>query len=244
MVLAVSELSVVYPGSNEGHVLQHLSFSIEYGQKVALIGANGAGKSTLLLTLVGVLPIHDGSICVEHTKLDKRSLSYIRQKLGLVFQNPDDQLFMPSVFEDVLFGPKNMQREGAAQKTGANNANDIKNKCLALMEQLGIAHLKDRMSHKLSGGEKRLAALCSVLAMEPSMLLMDEPSAFLDPRTRRRTINLIKSLPQACLIATHDLAMATDIASRILFLHKGTIAADCPAPGLLQDSQFLESIGL
>jgi cobalt/nickel transport system ATP-binding protein len=223
-------------------VLENVNFSVADGEKVALIGANGAGKSTLLLTLVGLLPIHDGEIYVEGTKLAKKSLPFFRKRLGLVFQNPDDQLFMPSVFEDVVFGPKNYAAHAEFNQKNTNQT--IEEKALSLMEQLEIAHLKDRMSHKLSGGEKRLAALASVLAVEPAMLLMDEPSAFLDPRARRRIISLIKTLPQSCIIATHDLEMATDLASRILFLHKGKIAADCHSPGLLRDEQFLQSIGL
>ncbi|MDR2841796.1 MAG: energy-coupling factor ABC transporter ATP-binding protein, partial [Spirochaetaceae bacterium] len=164
MLLEIKNLSAVYPGTNEGHVLENLSFSVDSGEKIALIGANGAGKSTLLLTLVGILPVHDGEICVEGTKLDKKNLPFIRQKLGLVFQNPDDQLFMPSVLEDLMFGPKNYAAHSSftQKNAGKNDKNDknidnnqaIEEKAIALMDQLEITHLKDRMPHKLSGGEK------------------------------------------------------------------------------------------
>ncbi|GMO33964.1 MAG: ABC transporter ATP-binding protein [Termitinemataceae bacterium] len=248
-LLEVLGISVVYPGSGEGHVIENLSFSVDAGEKIALIGANGAGKSTLMLALVGLLPLHDGEVKVENVLLNKKNLSFVRQKLGLVFQNPDDQLFMPTVFEDVLFGPKNYAEtaDSANKNPASKNKNvqkAIEDKALSIMENLEIAHLKDRMSHKLSGGEKRLAALASVLSTEPSMLLMDEPSAFLDPRARRRLISVICTLSQACLIATHDLDFARLTCSRCLILNKGGIYRQGAIDNILDDKALLEECGL
>lgn len=223
-----------YPGSGEGHVLEEVSFALKDGERAALIGANGAGKSTLLLTLLGILELHSGSVDVDGERLDKTRLPLIRRKLGLLFQNPDDQLFMPTVREDVSFGPRNYGRPAAEADSAA----------LAILERLEIAHLKDRMPHKLSGGEKRLAALASVLVLEPRLLLMDEPSAFLDPRARRRLIAVLDTLPQAFIIATHDLDLALRLCPRCLLLSHGRLMADGPSAAILNDRALLEDCGL
>jgi cobalt/nickel transport system ATP-binding protein len=230
----VRGLCARYPGSGEGHVLEEVSFALKDGERAALIGANGAGKSTLLLTLLGILELHSGSVEVDGERLDKTRLPLIRRKLGLLFQNPDDQLFMPTVREDVSFGPRNYGTPAAEADKAA----------LAILERLEIAHLKDRMPHKLSGGEKRLAALASVLVLEPRLLLMDEPSAFLDPRARRRLIAVLDTLPQAFIIATHDLDLALRLCPRCLLLSHGRLMADGPSAAILNDRALLEDCGL
>jgi cobalt/nickel transport system ATP-binding protein len=239
MLLEVSGLTVLYSGSNEVPALSDLTFSIGEGEKVALLGANGAGKSTLLLSLAGILEAAVGKIEVDGVVLCKKSLPLIRRKLGLLFQNPDDQLFMPTVYDDVIFGPQNY-----AENSGENDPEKTEADADKLLERLGIAHLKDRMSNKLSGGEKRLASLAGVLIMEPHLLLMDEPSAFLDPRNRRGLISIIETLPEACLIATHDLDMAACLCGRCLLLHNGRLRADAPAKDIIGNRELLDECGL
>ncbi|MDR1363003.1 MAG: energy-coupling factor ABC transporter ATP-binding protein [Spirochaetaceae bacterium] len=241
MLLNVSGLSVLYSGSNEDPALKDLTFSIDEGEKVALLGANGAGKSTLMLSLLGILDAAIGKIEVDGVILEKKSLPLIRRRLGLLFQDPDDQLFMPTVYDDITFGPQNYAENTGASKEITEKINEDADK---ILKKLGIAHLKDRMSHKLSGGEKRLAALASILVMEPRLLLMDEPSAFLDPRARRRLISIIESLPNACLIATHDLDMALNLCARCLLLHKGRLRADGATKDIIADKKLLDECGL
>jgi cobalt/nickel transport system ATP-binding protein len=239
VTLRVKDLSVEYPHSRLGHALHSVSFAAHAGERIALLGANGAGKSTLLLSLLGVLPVHAGEIEVCGLRLEKSTLSGIRARAGLVFQNPDDQLFMSTVWDDVLFGPLNYHKE-----TEARSEREIEEKAHAVLRSLGIDHLKDRMSHKLSGGEKRLAALASVLVMEPQVLLLDEPTAFLDPRGKRALTKILAGLPQTMLIATHDSSFASTIASRAIVLGGGTIRADGPAQTILHDDRLLEASGL
>jgi cobalt/nickel transport system ATP-binding protein len=243
MLLNVSGLSVLYPGSKEGYVLHDVAFTIGEGEKVALIGANGAGKSTLLLSLPGILEAAEGRIEVDGSVLSKKNLPLVRQKLGLLFQNPDDQLFMPTVYEDVVFGPYNYAGKSgvSVEKSERERIDEAARK---ILEKLEIIHLKDRMSHKLSGGEKRLAALAGILIMEPGLLLMDEPSAFLDPRARRRLIALLKTLPQAYLIATHDLDLALALCPRCLVLSGGHLRADGPSSVIINDKALLDECGL
>jgi cobalt/nickel transport system ATP-binding protein len=241
MLLKVSGLSVVYPGSVEGHVLEDVSFSIDEGERVALLGANGAGKSTLLLSLLGILEAHSGKIELDGILLEKKSLPAVRRRLGLLFQDPDDQLFMPTVYDDVIFGPQNYEENGG--KT-PSETESIAERADRILEKLEILHLKDRMSHKLSGGEKRLAALASILVMEPRMLLMDEPSAYLDPRARRRLVALLETLNEAYLITTHDLDLVQSLCSRCLLLHKGRLRADGPAKDIINDKKLLDECAL
>jgi cobalt/nickel transport system ATP-binding protein len=240
ITLKVSDVSVIYPGSGAAEsaaaVLEGVSFDVAAGERIALIGANGAGKSTLLLALVGVIPLRGGSVNINGTPLEKKNLPAIRRMAGLVFQNPDDQLFMPTVFEDVAFGPRNY--------AGANTEAEIARQVDTQLAALGISQLKDRMSHKLSGGEKRLVALASVLILDPSLLLLDEPSAFLDPRAKRRLTGVLKALPQAFILATHDLALAEDLCTRVILLEKGRVRADGETNRILKDAALLDDCGL
>ncbi|MDR3302067.1 MAG: energy-coupling factor ABC transporter ATP-binding protein [Spirochaetaceae bacterium] len=255
VIVAAKEIEVVYPGSTEGHVLDGVSFAAGKGEKIALIGANGAGKSTLLLALVGILPLHSGEITLNNitldgTKHDRKKLAAVRRAAGLLFQNPDDQLFMSTVWEDVLFGPLNYLAEEKADikakptADAAAKRKAIEDESLRTLDELGIRALKDKMPHKLSGGEKRLAALAAVLVMKPEILLMDEPSAFLDPRAQRRLTGILKSLPQTLLLATHDFSLARELCPRSLVISHGHIRADGSTEEILSNAKLLDECGL
>jgi len=230
-MLNVKELVIEY--SDGTRAIDTVNFFLEKGENIALIGANGAGKTSLLLSLVGILLPVSGEIHVGDTLLEKKNLRLIRSKIGMVFQNPDDQLFMPNIYEDAAFGPRNFgcNEEETAQRV--NNA----------LTKLGIEHLAERSPLKLSGGEKRLAAISTVLSMEPEFLLFDEPTAFLDPRARRNMISTLSDLPQGKLIATHDTAFASNVCDRVMLLQKGKLVAD-EGIELLQDKERLEAAGL
>ena len=210
-------------------VLRDLSFSIRDGECVGLIGANGAGKSTVMKLLLGLLT-GEGKILVDGIEVKKDTLSQIRKKLGFVLQNSDNQMFMPTVYEDMIFGPLNygLSREETDRRVDA------------VLDALGLQELKHRHNHRSSGGEKRMAAIATILAMEPEAMLMDEPTAALDPYNRRIVIKAIRSLPQTKLITSHDLDMILDTCSRVIRLSEGRIAADGPAEEVLRDRALLE----
>lgn len=215
--------------------LDELSFALEPGECVAIVGPNGAGKTTLFLRLCGVLAGKPGQASIA--ALDP-AIPEHRKKLpevvGVVFQNPDDQLFSPSVEEDVAFGPLNM---GASPK-------EARERVAEALNAVGMTGAGDRVPFQLSGGEKRRAALAGVLAMRPSVLLLDEPSMFLDPRSRRELIGLVRTLPGTKLVATHDLDLVLDTCPRVLVLDAGRLAADGPAEQLLADPELMEKHGL
>ena len=211
-------------------VIEDLSFRIERGESVGLIGANGAGKSTVMKLLLGLLS-GEGKIIVDGIEVNKASLSSVRRRLGFVLQNSDNQMFMPTVYEDMIFAPLNygLSREEAERRVDA------------VLEQLGLQELKHRHNHRISGGEKRMAAIATILAMEPEVILMDEPSSALDPYNRRLVINTIRTLPQTKLITSHDLDMILDTCRRVILLDRGRIVADGPADGILRNKELLES---
>ena len=221
-------MSFSYDG--EHPVIEELSFKIKKGEAVGLIGANGAGKSTIMNLMLGLLN-GSGQILVDDLPVNKKNLPQIRQKIGFVLQNSDNQMFMPTVYEDMIFGPLNygMSREQAEQRVDN------------VLDALGLQYLKHRYNHKISGGEKRMAAIATILAMEPEMIVMDEPSTALDPVNRRKVINTINSLPQTKLIASHDLDMILDTCQRVILLSQGKIAADGTAEEILQDRALLEA---
>ena len=212
-------------------VLRDLSFCIEKGESVGLIGANGAGKSTVMKLLLGLLAPSSGEILVDGIRVEKKTLPEIRRKLGFVLQNSDNQMFMPTVYEDMIFAPLNygLSREEAEKRVDA------------VLRKLGLEELKHRHNHRISGGEKRMAAIATILAMEPEAVLMDEPSSALDPCNRRLVINTIRELKQTKLITSHDLDMILDTCSRVILLDGGRIAADGPAEELLRDKALLEA---
>ena len=211
-------------------VIEDLSFRIERGESVGLIGANGAGKSTVMKLLLGLLS-GEGKIIVDGIEVNKASLSSVRRRLGFVLQNSDNQMFMPTVYEDMIFAPLNygLSREEAERRVDA------------VLQQLGLQELKHRHNHRISGGEKRMAAIATILAMEPEVILMDEPSSALDPYNRRIVINTIRDLRQTKLITSHDLDMILDTCERVILLSGGRIVADGPAEEILRDKDLLEA---
>ena len=231
-MIEIKNLCITYPDGTKA--VDDLSLTIGDGENVALIGANGAGKTSFMLSLVGVLPISSGSVTVDGIELNKKTINDVRKRVGLVFQNPDDQLFMPVIREDVAFGPHNFGKSH-------DEINKLVDDTLA---RLGISHLADRSPIKLSGGEKRMAAIATVLAMEPGTMLFDEPTAFLDPRARRNLINVLATLPHAKLIATHDLRFALESCQRAVCLKKGKLFVDGDPKELLFDSRLMEDCGI
>ena len=211
-------------------VLDNLSFHIRKGETVGLIGANGAGKSTIMKLMLGLLPAQ-GEILVEGMPVTKQNLPPIRQKIGFVLQDSDNQMFMPTVYEDMIFGPRNygLSREEADARVDR------------VLRELGLENLKHRHNHKISGGEKRMAAIATILAMEPEMIVMDEPSTALDPVNRRRVISTINSRKETKLIASHDLDMILDTCQRVILLNHGRIVADGEAEAILRDQALLEA---
>ena len=207
-----------------------LSFTIRDGESVGLIGANGAGKSTLMQLLLGLLA-GEGAITVDSLAVGKKNLAAIRQKIGFVLQDADNQMFMPTVLDDMVFGPCNY---GLSRVEAERRADEV-------LARLNLSHLKNRYNHKLSGGEKRMAAIATILVMEPSIIVMDEPTTALDPVNRRAVIHAINDLPQTKLIASHDLDMILDTCSRVIVLSHGEIAADGPAQTILRDQALLEA---
>ena len=228
----VSNLRYAYPDGTEA--LKGVSFRITHGESVAIVGANGAGKSTLLRHLNGTVLPTAGTINIGGVSVEKKNLSDIRKSVGMVFSDPDDQLFMPTVADDVAFGPLNLgwPRE------------EVGEKALAALNSVGAAHLAGRHPFRLSSGEKRRAALATVLVMEPDILVLDEPASGLDPGSRRILIELLKGFNHTKLIATHDLDMATDLCERAIILSAGRIAADGPVHEIFGSRTQLESNGL
>lgn len=211
-------------------VVENLTFSIGKGESVGLIGANGAGKSTMMKLLLGLLT-GEGQISVAGLSMNKQNLPAIRRKVGFVLQDSDNQMFMPTVYEDMIFGPRNY---GLSKEETDRRVDKV-------LGRLGLQDLKHRYNHKISGGEKRMAAIATILAMEPETILMDEPSTALDPVNRRTVINTIRNLPQTKLIASHDLDMILDTCQRVILLSHGKIVADGKAEDILQDKALLEA---
>ena len=211
-------------------VLDDVSFDIARGESVGLIGANGAGKSTLMKALLGLVTVR-GRVAVDGLEMNRGNLSGIRRRLGFVLQNSDNQMFMPTVYEDMMFAPLNygLSREEAEARVDE------------ALTRLGLEDLKHRHNHRLSGGEKRMAAIATILAMRPEAILMDEPTSALDPYNRRLVIRTIRALGQTRLIASHDLDMILDTCERVILLSGGCIAADGPAGVVLRDRALLEA---
>jgi cobalt/nickel transport system ATP-binding protein len=230
-VLSVENLYFHYP---DGHVaLQGVSLKLCDGDKVALVGPNGAGKSTLMLHLNGILT-GEGDLSIAGMRIEHDNLPAIRAMVGLVFQSPDDQLFSPTVFEDVAFGPLHMGLPEDEVHARVDEA----------LEMVHMCDYRDRLSHHLSVGEKKRIAIATVLSMRPQILVLDEPSAGLDPRARRGLINLLRDLPITMLVSSHDLLMVRELFPRMVIMDEGQIVADGATTDLLGDEALLEAHGL
>lgn len=229
--LEIRHLSFRYPDGYQA--LQDISLTLREGEKVALVGPNGAGKSTLMLHLNGLLQ-GEGEIVVDGLPVQRENLPQIRARVGLVFQNPDDQLFSPTVFEDVAFGPLHM---GFPEE-------EVRQRVAEALAQVGMGRYAERLSHHLSAGEKKRIAIATVLAMSPSILVLDEPSAGLDPRARRNLIHLLAELPETILVSTHDMALVAERFPRMVVMDEGRIVADGFTNVLLRDDDFLTAHGL
>jgi cobalt/nickel transport system ATP-binding protein len=230
--IQVKDLAFSYPDGRQA--LRGVSLAIGEGEKVALVGPNGAGKSTMLVHLNGILEKQQGSIVICDTELTPKTAGRVRAMLGLVFQSPDDQLFSPSVFDDVAFGPIYQ----GLSPTRVRECVD---------EALRLVHMEDyagRVSHHLSQGEKKRIAIATVLSMKPDVLVLDEPSAGLDPRARRSLIELLRELPQTMLVATHDLPLVRDLLPRTVIMDNGQVVADGPTRRILADGALLAAHGL
>jgi len=231
-LLEVRDLTYAYPGGEP--VLRQVSFTVQEGERIALLGPNGAGKSTLLQQLNGLLLPASGEVRVGGLVVTEASLRAVRAQVGFVFQDPDDQLFLPTLREDVAFGPLNA---GMPKQAAADRAH-------AVLTELGIERYADRAAHHLSGGEKRLAALATVLVSRPALLVLDEPTGELDARARQRIVRLLQQRPETLLLATHDLEAAGAVCRRALALSEGSVAYDGPLDRLLADRELLCELGL
>ncbi|MDE5603101.1 MAG: energy-coupling factor ABC transporter ATP-binding protein [Helicobacter sp.] len=213
-------------------LLKNLSFNVLEGESVGIIGQNGAGKSTLLKLLVGLESNFSGEIYINKIPLKKENLATILQKIGYVFQESNHQLFMPNVYDDIAFAPRNYQLPEVDRLV-----------CEAL-EKIGISHLKDRQTYELSGGEKKLVCIASILAMNPDILLFDEPSIALDLKNRRNLIHILNNLHQTKLITSHDLDFLLETCSQIIILYKGEIVAQGKCKEILANKELLEQYNL
>ena len=231
-IVEFKNVSFRYPDGTEA--LQDVSFRITHGESVGIIGANGAGKSTLLLHMNGSLMPTSGTVNIGDLYLTRQTRQEIRRKVGIVFQNPDDQLFMPTVYEDVAFGPLNLGMDEAA----------VRERVKATLNLVNSFELRNKPPHHLSCGQKSAVAIASVMAVEPDNLAMDEPAANLDPKSRRLLINLIKTFTHSRIIASHDLDLILDVCQRCIVIREGMVVADGQSREILSNRTLLEANNL
>lgn len=231
-MLEIKKLNYSYPDGKKA--LKDINIKIYDNETIGIVGANGAGKSTLIKTIVGIFLTDQGEIIVDGEKVTKKTLNSIRKKVGVVFQNPDDQLFMNKVYDDIAFGPRNYKL----------TEEKVKEKVERVMKELNIEKLKDRSPNNLSGGEKRKVAIATVLSMEPSIILFDEPTSFLDPKGKRILIETLKGINTTKIIATHDLDMVKDNCKRVIVLKEGQVVADGKPKEILNNIEFMEKCEL
>jgi len=229
--IEVTDLSFSYPDGTAA--LRQVSLHIQPGEKAALVGPNGAGKSTLILHLNGILT-GKGEVRVAGLPVTKPNLGKVRARVGLVFQNPDDQLFSPTVYEDVAFGPL---YQGLP-------LDEVRRRVSEALAVVGMQDYERRISHHLSTGEKKRIAIATVLSMGPEVLVLDEPTAGLDPRARRSLINLLHELPITMLVSSHDMHMVKEIFPRMIIMDEGRVVADGPTGVLMEDEELLYAHGL
>ena len=215
-------------------VLKHIDLSIEKNEKVGLIGSNGVGKSTLLKILVGILSTDESSISVCDMSLNKKNLKEIRRQVGYIFQDSDSQLFMPTVYADVSFGAKNY----------GYSSEEVRIRTMNALKQVQLDGISDKQIYHLSGGEKKLVSIAGILTLDPQIILMDEPSASLDPKNRRNLIQILNDLDCAYFIASHDLDFIYDTCDRVILLHHGQIVADGNTKEVLKNKELLEQCDL
>ena len=231
-IVEVKHLRHVYPDGTAA--LRDVSFRIHHGESVAIIGANGAGKSTLLLHLNGYLTATSGTIRIGDQQLSKETLAEIRRTVGMVFQDPDDQLFMPTVYDDVAFGPLN-------QGLAAAEVGQRVSEALGRVEALD---LRDKPPYYLSGGEKKRVAIATVLSMLPDILVLDEPTSGLDPRARRQLMTLLNDFHHSRIVTSHDLDMVVELCERTIVLHEGLVMADGPTRDIFRNEELLAACHL
>jgi cobalt/nickel transport system ATP-binding protein len=231
-LVVASSLGYVYPDGTPA--LDGVSFRIVHGESVGIVGANGAGKSTLLRHLNGSLLPAAGEVRIGEEPLTPERIPDVRRRVGMIFQDPDDQLFMPTVESDVAFGPLNM---GLPEV-------EVRERVAAALERVGLTGLGRRPPHRLSGGEKRRAAIATVLAMSPDLLVLDEPTAGLDSRARRQLIGLLRAFTHTKIVATHDLDLVLELCERTIVLDRGTVRADGKTREIFADEALLDSCSL
>ncbi len=228
----LDHLTFTYDGNRE--VLSDISFHLKAGETVGLIGANGAGKSTLLKILTGLLTDYKGQVKLDGMDVNKKNLAAVREKTGYVFQDSESQLFLSTVYEDVAFGPRNY---GYSEE-------EVQKKVMSALQQVHIEELKDRPIYRMSGGQKKLAAIATILSMEPEVILFDEPSVGLDPKNRRNLINIINRIGGLKIIASHDLDMIFDTCDKTILIEKGKLIFYGETAKILTDQRLLEESGL
>ena len=231
-VVEFADVCYRYPDGTEA--LKGVSFRLKHGESVGIVGANGSGKTTLILQANGYLLPTSGQIRIGNLEISKTTRQEIRKKVGVVFQHTDDQLFMPTVFEDVAFGPLNL---GMSPEL-------VRERVSFALSTVGCQNLSKKPPHHLSSGQKRSVAIAAVLAMEPDILVMDEPSSDLDPKSRRKLIGLLQGFQHTRIIASHDLDLILDVCTRTLVIKEGRIVADGPSADLLFNEELMEENNL
>lgn len=232
-MIEVKNVNFKYSSSNKDTLL-NIDLKINKDESVGIIGANGAGKSTILKLLVGLELQFQGEILINDLKVEKKNLSEIRRKIGYVFQDSEAQLFMPTIYEDVAFAPKNY---GYSEEK-------VHERTIKALESVGIAELKDRQIYRLSGGQKKLASIATVLSMNPEILIFDEPTVTLDPKNRRRFIEILNSLKTTKIVTSHDLDLIYDTCDRTILVAEGKIVKDGRTKEILENKELLENNGL
>lgn len=230
--IKIEDLTFAY--SNQIEVLHHISLAVDKGESVGLIGANGAGKSTLLKLLVGLAEGYRGNIILGGLPVEKKNLARIRAKAGYVFQDSESQLFLSTVYEDVAFGPRNY---GYTEE-------EVDGRVMGALQKMHIEGLKDRQIYRMSGGQKKLASIATILSLDPEVMLLDEPAVALDPRNRRTLIHILNEIKETKVIASHDLDMVWDTCERTILLSDGRVVKEGKTPDILKDKELLEANGL